>query len=90
MDCSLGNFFTLNLANGVDTKLIPTNINPGETISLLVTQNASSAGSLSYQNIKFQVNAAYTSSVTLSSQDMLTFISYDTNNLYGAYIKNLA
>ena len=89
MDCSLGNFFTLNLAAGVDTKLIPTNIAPGETISLLVTQNASSAGTLSYQNIKYQSNAAYTASLALSSQDMLTFISYDSSNLYGAYVKNL-
>jgi hypothetical protein len=80
LDCSLGNFFTLNLTAGT-TRLIPTNINPGSTISLKVTQ-ASSPGILIFNNVLFASGAYYSPTQINGAVDILTFISYDTSSLY--------
>jgi hypothetical protein len=38
VNLSTNNFFTLALVNGAGTNINPTNINPGQTVNILVTQ----------------------------------------------------
>jgi uncharacterized coiled-coil protein SlyX len=89
MDCSLGNFFTLTLANSVATHLAATNIRAGQTINLLVTQG-NPTGSITYNStFDFPAGNAYSASTINSAKDILSFIAFDTTTLYGAAVKNL-
>jgi hypothetical protein len=89
MDCSLGNFFTLTLGSASNTRLIPTNIQPGETISLRITQPATT-GSLTYaSSIKFPATLGYSASIFPNAIDILTFVSYDSTNLFSVAVKNM-
>lgn len=88
MDLSLGNFFTLTLPSSSTTFLNPTNIQPGQSIQLLIQQQATT-GSLRYPNtILFATGSAYSASVIASSKDVLSFLSLDSTNLYGVSVKN--
>jgi len=89
MDCSLGNFFTLTLGSATNTRLIPTNIQPGETISLRITQPATT-GSLTYpSSIKFPATLGYSASIFPNAVDILTFVSFDSTNLFSVAVKNM-
>ena len=89
MDLSLGNFFTLTLPTSSITFLNPTNIRPGETVQLLVKQQ-SPTGSLNYpSSFLFPTGSDYSASVFANSQDILSFVSFDTASLYAVSIKNL-
>jgi hypothetical protein len=90
MDLSQGNFFTLTLVSGSTTHLTATNIKEGQTINLLVTQAAAGSGSLSYNStFKFNPGNQYTASANGSSQDILTFITFNNSTIYASAIKNL-
>jgi hypothetical protein len=91
MDCSLGNFFTLTLVSGSATRLIPTNILPGETITLKILQvSTGSVGTINYpSSIKFPSGLAYSASFITSSQDIISFVTFDSNTLFGTSIYNL-
>jgi hypothetical protein len=91
MDCSIGNFFTLTLVANTPTRLIPTNIKAGETISLKITQPATT-GSLTYNSstIKFPAGLQYTASVSANAVDILTFVTYDTSTLFSVAVKSLS
>ena len=89
MDLSLGNFFNLTLPTSSNTYLNPTNIKPGETVQLLVKQQ-SLTGSLTYPSILlFPTGSDYSASIFANSQDILSFVSFDTSSLYAVSIKNL-
>ena len=89
MDLSLGNFFSLTLPTSSNTYLNPTNIKPGETVQLLVKQQ-SLTGSLTYPSILlFPTGSDYSASIFANSQDILSFVSFDTSSLYAVSIKNL-
>jgi hypothetical protein len=89
MDLSLGNFFSLTLPTSSITYLNPTNIQPGETIQLLVKQQ-SPTGSLNYPStLLFVTGSDYSASVFANAQDILSFVSFDTASLYAVSIKNL-
>jgi len=90
LDCSLGNFFTLILANGTGTQLQPTNIQPGQTINVRISQPATTgSGQITFPSSVKQVSgSAYTPTQGASAQDIITFISYDTTNLYLSNVKN--
>jgi hypothetical protein len=91
MDLSSANFFTLGLVSGSTTNLTATNIKPGQTINLLVTQPSIGTGSISYNStFKFTAGANYIATTISGSQDIVTFISYDTTKLYATSINNLA
>ena len=91
MDCLLGNFFTLTLVANTPTRLIPTNIQAGETISLKLTQPATT-GSLTYNSstIKFPAGLQYTASALANSIDILTFVTYDASTLFSVAVKNMS
>jgi hypothetical protein len=90
MDLSKGNFFTLTLVSGSTTQLTASNIKAGQTINLLVTQASVGSGNLSYNStFKFTPGNQYTASISSSTQDILTFITFNNTNVYGSAIKNL-
>jgi hypothetical protein len=88
MNCSLGNFFILNLPTASTTYLNPTNVQPGQSIQLLVTQG-STTGSLNYPStILFATGSDYSASIYTNSKDILSFLAMDATNLYGVSVKN--
>jgi hypothetical protein len=91
MNCSLGNFFTLTLPTASATLINPSNILPGETISLRITQPASgTAGTVVFPtNVKFPALVPYVASTGNNSVDIITFISFDSSSLFAAATKNL-
>ena len=91
MDCSLGNFFTLTLVANTPTRLIPTNVQSGETISLKITQPATT-GSLTYNSstIKFPAGLQYTASISPNAVDILTFVTYDASTLFSVAVKSMS
>lgn len=91
MDCSTSNFFTINLPTGSTILIAPTNIQPGETISLRINQATSgTASSVAFPSyVKFPTLSPYVVSSALSTTDILTFISFDTSSLFAAAVKNL-
>jgi cytoskeletal protein CcmA (bactofilin family) len=90
IDCSLGNFFSLALpGGGVNTRLVATNIQPGETINLKVLVN-STTSSVSYPTyFKFPSGNLYSASFIPNAVDIVSLISYDTTTLYGVNVKNM-
>jgi len=90
MDCSKSNFFNLTLSGSSILFLSASNIQPGQTVNLRVTQPATS-GSLNYgSQFKFAGGIPYSASATGSAVDIISFISFDTTTLYGSAIKNLS
>lgn len=88
MDLSLGNFFTLTLTATGSTFLNPSNIQPGQTTQLLITQTSS--GSLLYPvNILFPTGSDYSASIGANKKDILSFASFDTASLYAVSVKTL-
>jgi len=90
MNLSRGNFFTLNLVSGSTTHLTATNIRPGQTINLLLTQPSVGTGSLSYNStFDFPAGGNYIATPITSSKDIITFITFDTATIYATSINNL-
>ena len=91
IDCSRGNFFTLTLVSGSTTHLTSTNIRPGETLSLKITQPSVGYGSVTYNNsIKFSQYFPYVATPISNAVDVLSAQSYDTGALYMAAINYMA
>jgi hypothetical protein len=87
LDLSRGNFFTLTLAAGAVTHINPTNITAGQTTTVLITTDIGSDVTFP-SSVKQQSGSAYVTSPGIA-KDILTFISYDTSNVYVANVKNL-
>ena len=83
IDCSQGNFFTLELPSGA-THFEATNIVPGQTISLRLGANSGRTVTFD-SSIELPVGLTYSPSVS-SSYDLLTFVSFDTTTLYGVAV----
>ena len=91
MDCSTGNYFTLTLANGVDTHLDVSNIQIGQTINLKLTNNATGAGTISFApEFDFEGGTAFTATATTSAVDVLSFVSFDGTSLQTVGVKNFS
>jgi hypothetical protein len=92
MDLLVSNFFTLTLVSGSTTHLSATNIRAGQTINLLVTQPSVGTGSVSYSTstFNFPAGANYIPTSITGSNDIITFISFDSSVLYATSINNLA
>ncbi len=89
MDLSAGNFFTLAMPAGGAVHLNPTNIQAGQTVNLKVTQNASAA-TLNFNSlVRFESGSEFTVSTGSGDCDMISFVTFDTSNLYGAGINHL-
>jgi hypothetical protein len=89
LDCSTDNFFTLLLVSGSTTFVNPSNILPGQTINLRVKQASVASGSISFASSVKQVSGSlYTPTATANAEDIVTFIAFDSTNLYLSNIKN--
>ena len=83
MDLSLGNFFTITLNASNPCRIEPTNIQPGETMTLRVTQPAGGFGTVQFpSNVKYPNGFQYSATPEANAVDILTFLSFDTGSLY--------
>jgi predicted acyltransferase (DUF342 family) len=83
MDLSLGNFFTITLNTSQPCSIIPTNIQPGETVSLRVRQASGGGGTVSFPgNVDYPTGFQYNATPASNAVDILTFLSFDTGSLY--------
>jgi cytoskeletal protein CcmA (bactofilin family) len=82
MDCSLGNFFTITLNTSGTVTIVPTNIQPGETITLRLTQPAGGYSSVNLSNTKYPNGYNYLATPQTNAVDIITFLSFDTGSLY--------
>lgn len=90
LDTSVGNFFTLTLVSGSSTRLTATNINPGETIGLRITQPNTGFGTLTTDGtIRFPQAFPYVATPSGSAVDIISFQSYDTSVLYGVAVNTM-
>jgi hypothetical protein len=93
IDMSKGNFFTLNIPSSSITYITATNIQPGQTVAVKLTQNNTYTGSVSFDSSKFKFwsgSAAYnTGSAITGSTDIFTFVTFDTSSLWTTIVKNL-
>ena len=91
IDMNRSNYFILNLPTSSTTHIAFTNIIPGESINLLVSQSATVAtGSVAFApNIYFPNGSDYQATATGSARDIVSFITFNTNEIYGTQIKNL-
>ena len=94
MDFNNGNFFTLQLVSGSITHLTAANVKPGQTINLLVKTDSGSAaatGSLTFSStFKFAGGFDYTPTTITASQDLVSFVTFDTTQILAAQVKNLS
>jgi hypothetical protein len=84
IDFSSTSLFELTLGSGVDTHLVPTNVGVGQTINVLITQDATTAGTVSFSSDFLQPDgSSYVPTDTLGGQDILTLMTYnDTSKIY--------
>ena len=87
MDLSTGNFFTLQLVGGTDTRIEPSNIQAGQTINLLVSTTGSAT--VSFPSAVKQVSGSAYVPTTTTSKDVVTFISFNNSEIYLSNVKNL-
>ena len=91
IDCSIGNFFTFTIPSSTTTLMNPTNVQAGQTISIRMTQPATSGSVRWPSNVKYNTaGAPFTGSAIGGAVDVVTFVTFDTTTLYLAGIKNLS
>ena len=90
LDMSSNNFFTLFLVNGANTFVNPTNIKPGQTINIRVTQDSAGTGTVSFPSFVDQVTGSlYTGSAVANAIDIVTMITFDSSSIYLSSIRNM-
>jgi len=90
LNMSTNNFFSLTLVNGANTNINPTNINPGQTVNILVTQGSAGTGTVSFPSIVKQVTGSlYTGSAVANAIDIVTMITFDASTVYVSSIRTL-
>lgn len=90
IDLSANNFFTVNLVNGANTHISASNIRPGQTVNLRVSQSSAGTGTVSFSpGIEQTSGSLYTGSMIANAEDIVTFISFDSSRLYMSAIRNL-
>ncbi len=81
---------TLELVSGSETRLEATNTKNGVTINLQVKQPSDGYGTLIIPSFPFKEpsDSHYSASAAVDAIDILTFIKYDTNDIFVANVKN--
>ena len=87
LDCSLDNFYTLQLVQATNTFINPSNIRPGQTINLRV--NTTGSATVSFPTTVKQVSGSAYVPTTTTGVDVVTFISFDSSSLLLSNVKNL-
>ena len=89
IDMSKGNFFTLNIPASSNTFITATNIKEGQTVAVKLTQGATT-GSLSWaSNFNFTSGSINAGTPVSNAVDVLTFVTFDSNDLWCSIAKNL-
>ena len=81
MDCAKGNFFTVTLPSG-STRLEATNILPGETLSLRITNATSGSQLTGSLSVKFPNGFTYQPTPVSGTTDIVTFLTFDSSSIY--------
>jgi hypothetical protein len=81
-----GNFFTLQLVSGSATHLNPSNIKPGQTVSVFV--NTIGSATMTFPSSIKQISGSSYVPTTSTGLDILTLVSRDSSNLYLVNAKN--
>lgn len=90
INLAVSNFFTLNLVSGSTTHIAATNIQKGQTVNILFTQPSVGTGSVSYNStFKFPAGANYVTTPITGAIDIVTFVTFDSTNIYASSINNL-
>lgn len=90
VDISSNNFFTLALVNGANTHVRPTNIQPGQTVNIRVTQGSLGTGTVSFPSFVDQASGSlYTGSAVANAIDIVTMISFDSTTVFISSIRNM-
>ena len=89
LNLATSNFFTLTLANGANTHISASNIQPGQTVNIRVTQGSAGTGTVSFNSaIKQSSGSLYTGSMIANAVDVVSLIAFDSTNAYISYINN--
>jgi len=90
VDISTNNFFTLNLVNGANTHINPTNLNPGQTVNIRVNQGSLGTGTVSFPSFVDQASGSlYTGSAVANAIDIVTLITFDSSLVFMSSIRNM-
>ena len=92
MDFSKSNFFQLQTVDG-NNHISASNWQPGQTVSLKIKRIQANMTASFAPAFKFSSGSAYTASVWNGEgegvEDIITFITYDTNKIYASSVKNM-
>jgi len=90
IDFSKGSIYTLTLVSGSNTYITASNITPGQTANLLVTQASVLSGSIVWaSSFKFPTGSAYTGSKVANAVDLISFITVNNTTIYSVGAQNL-
>jgi hypothetical protein len=90
LNMSSGNFFILNLVNGANTHINPTNLQPGQTVNIRVNQGSAGTGTVSFPSTVDQPSgSAYTGSQISNAIDIVTMITFDSSLVFVSSIRNM-
>ena len=82
-------FFTFTLNDGAVNYINPSNIQPGQTINVKITNGSAGTGTVAFPSSVKQVSGSlYVPTASPNAVDIVTFISYDSTNLYLSNVKN--
>lgn len=87
LDLSTGNFYTLQLVEGTDTLIEPSNIQAGQTVNLRI--NTTGSATVSFPASVLQQSGSAYVPTTTDGIDVVTFISFDATSLLLSNVKNL-
>ena len=91
IDFSKGSIYTLTLvSSSVATFVTASNLIPGQTANLLVTQASALSGSLRWASaFKFPTGTAYTGSAVVNAIDLVSFVTINNTTIYSVGAQNL-
>jgi hypothetical protein len=91
IDFSKGSIYTLTLvSSSVATYVTASNLTPGQTANLVVTQASALSGSIVWASaFKFPSGSAYTGSKVVNAVDLISFITVNNTTIYSVGASNL-
>jgi hypothetical protein len=90
LDFSQSNFFTLTPATGSLLLITPSNIQPGQTVNLQITQPTPPATVNFSGEFKFAGGIRYAASATGGAIDILSMVTFDSSSIYVSFLKNMS
>jgi len=90
MNLLSANFFTITLVSGSNTHISASNITPGMTLSLRITQPSTGYGTATFSpSIRFPQSFPYTATPSGSAVDIISFQTYDASFVYGVAVNTM-